>query len=235
MTPTETPMRMLERMIDDTEERKRKGYYTMETPYEKELVNQVLGKHVKDLTILRDKFQQAGEDIEDLKTNSFGQGYSFVRKDDVQRILGTETESVTGSKGYNTSEALNPSLSAVRGLKPAKDRRKLGKAEGGVPKSRSRIAEPPYIRKGKECPAEENSHEHCGVTSPEKKPELVEYYKRTKLGDKVVEELRKDEKFAPSEISLCKSCGCMTHTIYPTINGRLDTKTGKCGKCGGVK
>jgi hypothetical protein len=88
---------------------------------------------LKDLTLLRDKFQQAGKDIEncmDISDLVSSNGRWVAKKiiNDVLKLLGfAEAKSVTGSKGCNTSEALNPSLSAVRGLKPAKDRRKLGK------------------------------------------------------------------------------------------------------------
>jgi len=148
MTP-ETPMRMLERMIAETERRiKELDHRTKLHGHEhghpvtglndisyREL--KITRKHLEDLTLLRDKFQQAGKEIDDnsqyASTNDDDSpcwGDDAVRLIHVQRILGfAGAESVTGSKGCNTSEALNPSLSAVRGLKPAKDRRKLGTKE----------------------------------------------------------------------------------------------------------
>ena len=125
----EPPMRMLERMIKAAEiadNQVRNGY---------------TWKHLHDLTLLRDKFQQAGKDMLDHRQRVVEATVSGRPCEDRQKglVLGidrslrafgfAEAESVTGSKGCNTSEALNPSLSAVRGLKPAKDRRKLGTKE----------------------------------------------------------------------------------------------------------
>jgi len=51
--------------------------------------------------------------------------------------------------------------------------------------------------------------------------------------------LAKDKKgfFLPGEISLCKGCWCMTHTVYkyPVPGQDALKEEAKCGKCGAKK
>ena len=140
---SETPMRMLEQMIDEAKHPK--SYMADACNCGSMDDHEKLLKHLAALTLLRDKFQQAGKEIAELTDdNDAADGGILI--DDVQRILGfagAEGGFSKGAKGFSDLTVGSPAATSSDGKGICSATRKPGKDFCGICGSDVEVREKP--------------------------------------------------------------------------------------------